>query len=213
MFLDLDDGQAVEAGELTMKTQKGSQMTIFKTLAIAAALAAVITPAKAFVVPTPSPTSPAYLVKFPYERPIGCRNLDDAIEASKIDRNAAPAPGAYYVPVVDFVNRHQAGSKMDGYFRVPPKRDCRFDKGSPNILEKSEPFEFSNAVEIKLFAPNLPPGTIAICVDGTLFLGDNSKRPRPDCSGTLDAYKAPVAYWIVVKPTMFYRNFDLPKGE
>jgi hypothetical protein len=47
MFLDLDDGQAVEAGELTMKTHKGSQMTIFKTLAIAPALAAVITPAKA----------------------------------------------------------------------------------------------------------------------------------------------------------------------
>jgi hypothetical protein len=69
--------------------------TFFKPLAIAATLIATLTPAKAYL----------GVVDFTLPEPIGCRNLDDAIEASKF--NGFEAEQRVYLPKVEFVKRHQ----------------------------------------------------------------------------------------------------------
>jgi hypothetical protein len=66
--------------------------TFFKPLAIAATLIATLTPAKAYL----------GVVDFTLPEPIGCRNLDDAIEASKF--NGFEAEQRVYLPKIELLN-------------------------------------------------------------------------------------------------------------
>jgi hypothetical protein len=140
--------------------------------------------------------------------------LDDAIEASKIVRKSTYARSET-IDYVGFVDRHQAGSTIDPQFgqRIPPKGDCRFvDKGSTDIFGKVEALRPEFFVKIKWTAPNLPPGTIAICVAS---IPDTRGL---DCSDTVAPFKNAAGlwistYWVVADPKSIMRNFDLPKEE
>jgi hypothetical protein len=164
-------------------------MTALKTLAITAALAATIIPANA-----------AYLgdVDFTNLKPVACRNLDDAIEASKFNDF-----GTKYLPKKEFVKRHQASSTFTTIsgipVRVPGKGDCVIASRD----DGDDAFDLSVAVQIKATLPNLPSGMIAICA--TTLVG--AIKPQ-DCNGGAEAVPG---YWIVIKPGDFLRNFDLPK--
>jgi hypothetical protein len=182
-------------------------MKPFKPLAIAALSIAMFTPAKA-------DENYLGLVDFRLlDRPIACRNLDDAIEASKLDRKSVP-PRPLPIPFVAFVQRHQAGSttgtgRLPGStitwsYRIPPKDDCRF-------ADADQDGSLQVAADVKLTAPNLPPGTIAICVT-TAFLAPGARYPACGESFTSNG-NTYVSYWIVVEPRMLMRSFDLPKTE
>src|SRR5262249_18520699 len=192
-----------------------------KPLAIAALSIAMLAPAQA--------KDPNYfslgLVDFKFVKaPIGCRNLDDAIEASKLDREPKSTAELVYpegvYPFVAWALRHQAGSKMEQINqyvsqRIPPKGDCRFaDKIHDNIFKKTEG-NLSTAVKVKWSAPNLPPGKIAVCVTDTYGWVPESLR---DCSGTVEPVVSPTGwhvatYWVVVDPDMLWRTFDLPREQ
>jgi len=191
-------------------------MKILKTLMVAAALAAIVTPAKA-----------VSLGQVDYKLlPIACRNLDDAIEASKLDTSShelvygfRPNGGPVY-PHVAWVLRHQLGSKIEhGPYmdqRIPPDRDCRWPDGSMATIfgDKTIEAHLRTAVKVKLTAPNLPPGKIAVCViPGSDAIGD---KPR-DCAGEPPTKNSVgywmATYWVVVDPKGLVRDFDLPKGE
>jgi len=187
-------------------------MTALKTIAIAAALAAVaVVPVKAKTLGT---------VDFTLLEPVACRNLDDAIEASKFnDFNIAKSDR--WLPQVDFVKRHQASSKVDYPYssfptiprRIPGKGDCIIGtndgRGRAPLTEP-----LSVAVQVKWTAPNLPAGMIAICA---VNFGIGGRFRETDCTGTAELADTNDAiafgYWVVTKPENFTRNFDLPKGE
>jgi hypothetical protein len=149
------------------------------------------------------------MVNFSVLRPVACRNLNDAIEASKFNTWQRSHD---FAPKSDFVRQHQVGSRMDGYVRIPTERDCVVASNDSGL----ENYPLESAVEIKRNAPNLPPGMIAICAVGYGFRMGPGELPTPDCTGTADPSKPPykaTGYWIVAEPNAFMRNFDLPRED
>jgi hypothetical protein len=166
-------------------------MNTLKTLLVLAALAVAIVPAKAEV-------GMVYLKDL---LPVACRNLNDAIEASKFnDWNGLRE----YQAKREFVKRR-------GFSKSVLFNNCVI-AGSQG--EGDEELLLTWAIQIK----KLPTGMIATCVvvPGGLPNLDGSRAP--DCTGTAvspeaDASKPQVGYWVVMKPENLMRNFDLPKGE
>jgi hypothetical protein len=176
-------------------------MTALKTLAIAAALAAVVA--------TPAKAEPR-MVYLDELKPVACRNLNDAIEASKFNgwENMRD-----YQEKREFVKRH-------GFSKSVLFNDCVI---AGNQANGEVELKLMWAIQIKTAAPGLPAGMIATCVvvPGGLPNLDGSRAP--DCTGTavsttydravMDAGKPALGYWVVTKPEALLRNFDLPKGE
>ena len=187
-------------------------MRALKSLLVATALVAAALPAKAKILGS---------VDFTLLEPVACRNLDDAIEASKFnDFNIAKSDR--WLPQVDFVKRHQASSKVDYPYsgiasnvprRIPGKGDCVI--GTEDVRGRMPLAQSLNtAVQVKWNAPNLPAGMIAICA---VNFGIGGRFRETDCTGTAEFADTDDAvafgYWVVTKPENFMRNFDLPKGN
>lgn len=169
---------------------------LLKPLAIAATLIAILAPAKA---------GDFREVHFPL-RPVACRNLDDAIVASKFNITERDNDEK-----VDFVRRHQIGTQWTGVLgalRVPPKGDCVIAADERG----HEYARLNEAVQIKRNVPGLPAGMIAICA---VFFGGpiTEDPPPPDCTPAADWEKARIGYWVITRPEYIMRNFDLPKAE
>ena len=198
-----------------------------KPLLAAAALLAVATSAQAAdALKMGKPLGLVKLVSIAGD-PIVCRNLDDAIEASKImDLLAESAAGkksseidelnklVYDLPVghpvvahVAWVLRHQQGSKSGTYLqRIPPKRDCRYSNDKTlNILGRTDQ-TLSTAIKIK--TTGLPPGKIAICLTNMIGVFESARDCSDEAIDTGSGFLA-LNYWAVMNPNMVYRNFDL----
>jgi hypothetical protein len=160
------------------------------------------------------------MVDFNLLEPVACRNFDDAIEASKFN-DLTVAKSERWLPQLEFVKRHQVDSKFieeKQYHytrRVPSGHDCvvvmslERSRGVIDGLRLTE--DLISASQIKLTAPNLPSGMIAVCAVNYGFRMGGGPLPEVDCTGTGDPEKTATGYWIITKPKYFMRNFDLPK--
>ena len=152
-------------------------MKILKPLAIAAALAAVVTPALA--------GGKTLKVDFELLQPVACRNLDDAIEASRF-------------------NNFERDQLAKVNFLRSKRGTCGIGHSHVGIGHEGNLF-LTELRQLKWSVPNLPPGMIAICVTGPTVVW-------ADCTGTASQeLKLATGYWVVTKPENFLRNFDLPR--
>jgi hypothetical protein len=194
-------------------------MTTLKSLLVATALVAAIVPAKAAGIryynddgSTNGGTFPVlgYVDFEPYQ-PVACRNLDDAIEAAGKFNDHATDGWRDLRAKIDFVRLHQAGSKRgvgpyNEPVRIKPKNDCVVATGASEGRDETAPLHMP--VEIRMKAPRLPVGMIAICVAAGSMVKDACDEPTSD-----KRYEGYVSYWIVTRPESIKRNFDLLKGD
>ena len=192
-------------------------MRALKALMVAAALAAAVAPAQAAGIryynddgSTVGTIPILGSVDFMRNMPIACRNLDDAIEAAGKFTDDDGRPGDFRAKL-DFVRLHQAGSKRgigpyNEPFRIKPKGDCVVVVPASDSDRRDETAPLDTAVAIKMKAPRLPAGMIAICVFKGSMVKDACDEPTSD-----KKYEGYVSYWVVMKPKSVMRNFDLPK--